>query len=98
MDEIKDTSLTLLQTLVNATGAEFEDEKLAVDIIFKTITEVVKNNAVLRGVSESALEWWKTKDYEEKSSLLYKNGFSSNSHTYVKDHHVTEIYLIEHSR
>lgn len=47
MDDIKDTAITLLQTLVNATGAEFEDEKLAVDIITKTITEVVKNNAVL---------------------------------------------------
>lgn len=43
MDDIKDTAITLLQTLVNATGAKFEDEKLAVDIITKTITEVVKN-------------------------------------------------------
>jgi hypothetical protein len=43
MNDIKDIAITLLQTLVNATGAEFEDEKFAVDIITTTITEVVKN-------------------------------------------------------
>ena len=33
----KDISITLLQTLYNATGAEFEDEELAVSIISETI-------------------------------------------------------------
>ena len=42
MDKIKDISVTLLQTLINATGAEFEDEGLAVSIIDKTIRETLK--------------------------------------------------------
>lgn len=40
--EIKDIAITLLQTLINATGAEFEEENYAVDIIVKTIEEIVK--------------------------------------------------------
>lgn len=49
-------------------------------------------------VSESALDWWELKSYDEKSSLLYMNGFSSNSHSTVKNHHIMEIYVNEHSR
>lgn len=41
-EEIKDIAITLLQTLINATGAEFEEENYAVDIITKTIEEVIK--------------------------------------------------------
>ena len=37
MNSIKDTSITLLQTLCNACDVDFEDEELAVDIIEKTI-------------------------------------------------------------
>lgn len=37
MKESRDIALTCVQLLVNAAGAEFEDEVLAVDIIQETI-------------------------------------------------------------
>lgn len=42
MDKYKDTALTLLQTILNGTGAEIEDEKLAVDIMAGTLKEMAK--------------------------------------------------------
>jgi len=41
-EEIKDTAITLLQTLINATGAEFEDENMAVIIIAETLKQSTK--------------------------------------------------------
>lgn len=37
MEENKDVALTLMTLLINATGAEFEDEQLALDIITETL-------------------------------------------------------------
>ena len=50
-EEIKDAAITLLQTLINATDCEPEDEKLAIDIIAKTMQEVVNENNLLQRVS-----------------------------------------------
>ena len=50
-EEIKDAAITLLQTLMNATGAEPEDERLAIQIIAKTMQEVVNENNLLQRVS-----------------------------------------------
>ena len=38
---MKDKAITLLQTLCNAAGAEFEDEHLAVDIIIETFKHLL---------------------------------------------------------
>ena len=69
-EEIKDAAITLLQTLVNATGAEFENEKLAVDIMAKTITEAVKNNAVLPIVSTRTWEFSYDEDFTDIEMTL----------------------------
>jgi len=42
MSEERDIAITTFQLLVNATGAEFEDEELAVDILEKLIVESKK--------------------------------------------------------
>lgn len=41
-EEIKDAAITLLQTLINAAGAEIEDEKMAIEIIAAAMNEIIK--------------------------------------------------------
>ena len=46
MDTYKDKAITIIQTLMNATGAEFEDENLAIDIIADNLEKELKNIVV----------------------------------------------------
>jgi len=44
MEPLKDLAITTLQTLINACGAELENEALAVDILTGTFEKVVNYN------------------------------------------------------
>jgi hypothetical protein len=59
----EDKALTLLQTLMNATGLEIDDEQLAIDLISETLKK--HNNHI---TSESATDWYKSNHWEEWSS------------------------------
>lgn len=43
---MENISITLLQLLVNATGAEFEDQELAIEIITETLNKVSEESIV----------------------------------------------------
>ena len=51
MDKYKDKAITIVQTLMNATGAEFEDENMAIDIIAGNLKIEEENYADLHDVS-----------------------------------------------
>ena len=48
----KEESLTLLQTLANACGAEFEDEQLAVECINELLMNVANSSNDIQNVIE----------------------------------------------
>ena len=57
MNGYKDKSVTLLQLLTNACGAEFEDEDLAVDIIEETIKDAANSSINKRKMFDDFYKW-----------------------------------------
>ena len=52
MDKYKDKAITIVQTLINATGAEFEDENMAIDIIAGNLKIEEENYVGLHDVTQ----------------------------------------------
>ena len=64
MDKYKDKAITIVQTLMNATCAEFEDENMAIDIIAGNLKIEEENYADLHNVT--------TRNWFEKLPLRWK--------------------------
>ena len=56
MNKYKDKAITIIQTLINAAGAEFEDQNMAIDIISDNLEKELKINVGLADVRLSLVE------------------------------------------
>ena len=66
----RDKTVTLIQLLENACGAEFEDESLAVSIIEETLRVVASESNDIHNVSDCFYSTDKPKPKRKKSDTL----------------------------
>lgn len=73
MVDFRDKAKTCLMLLANASGAEFEDEKLAVDILEETIVRTVKQ--VLKDKEELLIDAFNdTRHFDKRDARIITKG------------------------
>lgn len=99
-DRIKNQSLNLLQTLVNAGGAEFEeDEDFVLLLIEETIKKVVEAELINYEVNLSLDQWAQAKEETKQSPVFPAGGIAFTGGR--NDVHIIErpkdLFLVCHS-
>ena len=84
MTRERDVALTLLQALANAAGAEFEDEKMAVDIIEETLKQFPAGNIEVELPPDIERE---IRDVRDISVNSHRDGFGNlrDKHYYASN-------------